>query len=87
MYLEVLREAFRELNEPAVIDGIRAAVEQADLLKVRSIDTMWIVKSLYDRDRDRVIAVVDDLLETGMYLPFDSGEALFAWAYGQGILP
>lgn len=74
----------------AVLDD-RAAVEQADLLKVRSIDTMWIVmaayKSLYDRDRDRVIAVVDDLLETGMYLPFDSGEALFAWAYGQGILP
>ncbi len=45
----------------AVLDD-RAAVEQADRLEVRSIDTMWIVmaayKSLYGRDRDRVIAVV-----------------------------
>jgi predicted nucleic acid-binding protein len=74
----------------AVLDD-RAAIEQADLLKVRSIDTMWIVmeayKSLYGRNKDRVIAVVDDLLETGMYLPFDSGEALFAWAYSAEILP
>jgi predicted nucleic acid-binding protein len=74
----------------AVLDD-RAAIERADLLRARSIDTMWIVmeayKSLYGRDKDRVIAVVDDLLETGMYLPFDSGEELFAWAYSAGVLP
>jgi predicted nucleic acid-binding protein len=69
----------------------RAAVEQANLRNVSSIDTMWIVmaayKSLFGRDRARVIAVVDDLLGTGMYLPFSSGEALFAWAYCEGLLP
>ena len=74
----------------AVLDD-RAAVEQADQRGVPSIDTLWIVieayKSLYSGDRDKVIAVVDDLLETGMYLPFESGSSLIAWAWREGILP
>ncbi|BBX75432.1 hypothetical protein MSHI_33380 [Mycobacterium shinjukuense] len=52
---------------------------------------MWIVieayKSLYSRDKRAVISLVDDLLKTKMYLPFDSGEALIAWAYSEALLP
>lgn len=49
----------------AVLDD-RAAVAQARRLRVASIDTMWIVaeayKSLFNRDRDQTVALVDDLL-------------------------
>jgi hypothetical protein len=38
-------------------------------------------------DRATVEAIVDDLIGTGMRLPVDSGAALFAWAYGAGLLP
>jgi hypothetical protein len=38
-------------------------------------------------DRATVEAIVEDLIGTGMRLPVDSGAALFAWAYGDGILP
>lgn len=38
-------------------------------------------------DQPRAAKVVDDLLATGMYLPIDSGESLFAWAYQEGLLP
>jgi len=67
----------------AILDE-RAAIEQATRLEVASRDTLWLVieayKSLYGRDREQAIRVVDDLLETGMWLPFKSGESLFAWA-------
>lgn len=74
----------------AVIDE-RDAIQQADEHGVPTIDTLWIVveayKQLFDRDRSRAAAVVDALIETGMYLPISSGESLFAWAYEKGILP
>ncbi|WP_083409203.1 hypothetical protein [Mycolicibacterium rutilum] len=74
----------------AVLDD-RAAVAQARRLRVASIDTMWIVaeayKSLFNRDRDQTVALVDDLLATDMYLPFDDGEAFFSWAWTEGLLP
>lgn len=41
--------------------------------------------SLYDRVR--AAQVVDDLIATDMYLPIDSGESLFSWAYEDGLLP
>ena len=74
----------------AILDE-RAAIEQADRLQIPTHDTLWIVieayKSLYLRDRTRVIGVVNDLLATEMFLPFDSGESLFSWAYQEGLLP
>lgn len=74
----------------AVLDE-RAAVAQADRLGVRTHDTLWIVieayKELYERDRDRTAKVIDDLLDTGMYLPISSGESLLSWAYEEGLLP
>ena len=38
-------------------------------------------------DRATVEAIADDLIGTGMRLPFNTGAALFAWAYETGILP
>lgn len=55
------------------------------------VDTLWIVieayKGLFDHDRQRTIAVVDDLLETGMYLPVTSGSEIITHAYEVGWLP
>lgn len=69
----------------------RAAIAQAERLGVRSRDTLSIVVeayvTLFDRDRARAAKVVDDLLETEMKLPVDSGQSLFSWAYQQGLLP
>jgi len=77
-------------NMVAIIDE-RAAIAQAKLWGVTTRDTLWIVveayKELFDRDRDRAARVVDDLLATDMYLPFASGDSLFAWAYEEGLLP
>lgn len=69
----------------------RSAIAQADLHDVPSHDTLWLVieayATIYDFDRDRAAHVVDDLVATGMYLPIDSGQSLFAWAYQEGLLP
>lgn len=74
----------------ALLDD-RSAIAQADLHGVPSHDTLWLVVEAYltlsGFDRDRAIQVVDDLLETDMYLPIDSGESLFTWAYEEGLLP
>ena len=74
----------------AVLDD-RAAVGQAERFGVKWIDTLGIVvrayKFVYAKDRDKAIAVVDALIDTGMYLPFRSGAELFDWAYNEGILP
>ena len=71
-------------NLMAVIDE-REAIAQADALNVPSIDTLWIVieayKTIFDLDRGRAVQVVDDLLDTGMYLPVSSGESVFSWAF------
>lgn len=69
----------------------RAAVAQAERLGIRSRDTLSIVVeayvSVFNRDRARAAQVVDDLLDTEMKLPIDSGESLFSWAYEEGLLP
>jgi predicted nucleic acid-binding protein len=74
----------------ALLDD-RSAIAQADVHNVQSHDTLWLVveayATLFAFDRDRAIKVVDDLLATDMYLPIDSGESLFAWAYEEGFLP
>jgi predicted nucleic acid-binding protein len=38
---------------------------------------------------DRAIAerIVDDLIDTGMWLPVQNGAELFVWAYEEGFLP
>jgi predicted nucleic acid-binding protein len=69
----------------------RSAIVQADLRGVPSHDTLWLVveayATLFAYDRVRAAQVVDDLIATDMYLPVDSGEALFSWAYEEGLLP
>ncbi|MTD15429.1 hypothetical protein GIS00_15940 [Nakamurella sp. YIM 132087] len=74
----------------AVLDD-RAAAAQAELRGIESRDTMWIVieawATVFDRDRDLAIAVIDALLDTDMFLPITSGASLFAWAYEEGLLP
>lgn len=69
----------------------RAAIAQADLRGVPSHDTLWLVveayTTLFNYDHGRAAQVVDDLLATDMYLPIDSGQSLFAWAYEEGLLP
>lgn len=68
-------------------DGTR----EAEARDVPSINTLWIVieafKTILDRDHDKAARIVDDLLDTEMYLPITSGESLFTWAYEQGYLP
>jgi predicted nucleic acid-binding protein len=74
----------------AVLDE-RAAIAQAERLGVPVRDTLSVVvqayKDLFGCDRTRAARVVDDLLDTEMKLPIDSGKSLFAWAYEQGLLP
>jgi predicted nucleic acid-binding protein len=74
----------------AILDD-RAAMAQADRLGVKTHDTLWIVieayKVLFDRDRAITAKVVDDLLDTGMYLPLGSGESIVTWAWEEGLLP
>jgi predicted nucleic acid-binding protein len=69
----------------------RSAIAQADLRGVPSHDTLWLIveayATLFNYDRCRAAEVVDDLLATDMYLPIDSGQSLFAWAYEEGLLP
>jgi hypothetical protein len=38
-------------------------------------------------DRATAEGIVDDLINNGMWLPVANGAALFAWAYGEGLLP
>jgi predicted nucleic acid-binding protein len=74
----------------ALIDE-RAAIAQADRHSVTSRDTLWLVveayATIFNRDRARAVQVVDDLLDTGMYLPISSGDSLFVWAYQEQLLP
>lgn len=74
----------------AILDE-RDAIGQAERLSVPWHDTIWIVIHAYKSagivDRDGAEAIIDDLLDTGMYLPLRSGSELFAWAYKEGLLP
>jgi predicted nucleic acid-binding protein len=73
----------------AIIDEVAArAMGDRDHLQVHG--SLWLlIRSFKTRAHDRATAeaIVDDLIGTGMRLPVDSGAALFAWAYGAGILP
>lgn len=73
----------------AIIDEVAArAMGARERLQVHG--SLWLlIRSFKTRAHDRatVEAIVDDLIGTGMRLPVDSGAALFAWAYGAGILP
>lgn len=76
-------------NLTAVL-GQDVAIEQAHRLGVHTCDILWIVieayKTVYDENRGLAAALVDDLLATGVQLPFDSGEDLFTWAHHEGLL-
>jgi predicted nucleic acid-binding protein len=69
----------------------RRAIAQATQRGVASHDTLWLVieayTTVFNFDRSRTVRVVDDLIATDMYLPIDSGESLFLWAYEEGLLP
>jgi len=73
----------------AIIDEVAARTMGArERLQVHG--SLWLlIRSFKSRVHDRatVEAIVDDLIGTGMRLPVGSGAALFAWAYGDGILP
>lgn len=64
----------------AVLDE-RAAVEQAKARSIVYIDTMRIIvdahKTVFAEDPSKTVALVDALLETGMWLPVKSGAELF----------
>jgi hypothetical protein len=73
----------------AIIDEF-AARAMGDREQLRVHGSLWLlIRSFRTRVHDRatVEAIVDDLIGTGMRLPVGSGAALFAWAYGAGILP
>jgi predicted nucleic acid-binding protein len=73
----------------ALLDD-RAAMAQADLRGVQARDTLWVVieayATVFGKDRDQAIAVVDALLGTDMYLPIENGTSLIAWAWEEGLL-
>ena len=52
--------------------------------------SLWLVIRGYKNkvlDRATAEIMVDDLIKSGMWLPVANGEALFAWAYAEGLLP
>lgn len=65
----------------AVLDE-RAAVAQANAHAIPCLDTMRIFaqahSAVFGRDASKTVALVDALLETGMWLPVKSGSELFA---------
>lgn len=80
----------RHRGGTALIDD-RSAIAQADLRGVQNHDTLWLVVEAYATylagDREQAEAIVDDLIDTDMYLPITSGSSLFSWAYEEGLLP
>lgn len=73
----------------AIIDE-DAATSIGDRAGIPVQGSMWLViRGIKDKILDRAPAerIVDDLISTGMWLPVASGAALFAWAYGAGLLP
>lgn len=73
----------------AIIDE-DAATNIGDRAGIPVQGSMWLViRGIKDKILDRAPAerIVDDLISTGMWLPVANGAALFAWAYGAGLLP
>lgn len=73
----------------AIIDEAAAtSIGERDGLAIRG--SLWlIIHSCKEGklDRSAVEGIVDDLIDSGMWLPIESGAALFAWAYEEGLLP
>jgi predicted nucleic acid-binding protein len=73
----------------AIIDESAAtSIGERDGLAIRG--TLWlIIHSCKEGklDRSAAEAIVDDLIDSGMWLPLESGAALFTWAYEEGFLP
>jgi predicted nucleic acid-binding protein len=73
----------------AIIDEVVARnIGSREGLQVRV--SLWLLIRSFKAgllDRATVESITDDLIGTGMWLPIDSGAALFAWAYETGILP
>jgi predicted nucleic acid-binding protein len=73
----------------AIIDEAAAtSIGDRDRLAIRG--SMWLVIRGYKEgklDRPTSEEIVDDLIDSGMWLPVASGAALFAWAYKEGLLP
>lgn len=73
----------------AIIDEAAAtSIGERDGLAIRG--SLWlIIHSCKEGNLDRSAAeeIVDDLINSGMWLPVESGAALFAWAYEEGLLP
>jgi predicted nucleic acid-binding protein len=73
----------------AIIDeAVARAIGNREGLRVQG--SLWLlIRSLKAGllDRATVESVVDDLISTGMRLPVSTGEAFFAWAYAEGLLP
>lgn len=73
----------------AIIDEAAAtSIGDRDGLAVRG--SLWLIIRGYKEgklDRPTAEEIVDDLLDSGMWLPVQSGAALFAWAYEEGLLP
>ncbi len=73
----------------AIIDEAAAtSIGERDGLAIRG--SLWlIIHGCKEGKLDRSAAegIVDDLIDSGMWLPVESGAALFAWAYEEGLLP
>ncbi len=73
----------------AIIDESAAtSIGERDGLAIRG--SLWlIIHGCKEGKLDRSVAegIVDDLIDSGMWLPVESGAALFAWAYEEGLLP
>lgn len=73
----------------AIIDEA-AARSIADRDRIPAQGSLWLIIRGYKNkilDRATAEGIVDDLINTGMWLPFASGAGLFAWAYTEGLLP
>lgn len=73
----------------AIIDEAAAtSIGDRDSLAVRG--SLWLIIHGHKEgklDRPTAEEIVDDLIDSGMWLPIESGAALFAWAYEKGLLP
>lgn len=73
----------------AIIDEA-AARSIADRDGIPAQGSLWLVIRGYKHrvlDRATAEGIVDDLINTDMWLPVVSGSGLFAWAYNEGLLP
>jgi predicted nucleic acid-binding protein len=73
----------------AIIDEA-AARSIADRDRIPVQGSLWLVIHGYKKkvfDRATAEGIVDDLINTDMWLPVADGAGLFTWAYNEGLLP